>query len=66
MIGLGLGARVIPQNVPGRSTKVSEKLVLIPETIEEKQEEDGRGGSLRDDLDEGDRPLKDKELNAEG
>jgi uncharacterized Rmd1/YagE family protein len=47
--------------VPGRSTKVSEKLVLIPETIREKDEEDGRAGELPDDID--DRPLKDKELN---
>jgi hypothetical protein len=26
--------------VPGRSTKVSEKLVLIPETVEEKEDSD--------------------------
>jgi len=49
--------------VPGRSTKVSEKLVLIPETIEEKYEDDIRDGVLPDDMEEGDRPLKDKELN---
>jgi len=63
IIGSGLGSRVAPQNVPGRSTKVSEKLVLIPETIEEKYEDDLRDGALPDDVDEGDRPLKDKELN---
>ncbi|RQM05879.1 hypothetical protein DH86_00002194, partial [Scytalidium sp. 3C] len=32
-------ARVTPQNIPGRTTKVSEKLVLIPETLTEKDEE---------------------------
>lgn len=62
-IGPSLGSRVAPQNVPGRSTKVSEKLVLIPETIEEKYEDDIRDGVLPDDMEEGDRPLKDKELN---
>jgi uncharacterized Rmd1/YagE family protein len=62
-IGPGLGSRIAPQNVPGRSTKVSEKLVLIPETIEEKYEDDIRDGVLPDDMEEGDRPLKDKELN---
>jgi uncharacterized Rmd1/YagE family protein len=47
--------------VPGRSTKVSEKLVLIPETVQEKDD-------LEDDMeisesgDEG-RPLRDDELN---
>lgn len=56
-----MGSRIAPQNVPGRSTKVSEKLVLIPETIEEKD------GSDQEDLFDGvgdvDRPLKDKELD---
>lgn len=61
--GPGLGSRIAPQNVPGRSTKVSEKLVLIPETIEEKYEGDIRDGVLQDDMEEGDRPLKDTELN---
>ena len=59
----GLGSRIAPQNVPGRSTKVSEKLVLIPETIEENHEDDIRDGILPDDMEKGDRPLKDKELN---
>jgi uncharacterized Rmd1/YagE family protein len=63
IIGPGLGSRVAPQNVPGRSTKVSEKLVLIPETIEEKYEDDIRDGVLPDDMEDGDRPLKDEELN---
>jgi uncharacterized Rmd1/YagE family protein len=62
-IGSGLGSRVAPQNVPGRSTKVSEKLVLIPETIEEKYEDDLRDGVLPDGVEDGDRPLKDEELN---
>jgi len=61
--GQSLGLRVAPQNVPRRSTKVSEKLVLIPETIDEKLEDELRDGTLPDDVDEDDRPLKDKELN---
>jgi uncharacterized Rmd1/YagE family protein len=62
------GSRIGPQNIPGRSTKVSEKLVLIPETVEEKDAEIEEDGSTRfrplGDQDEyGDRPLKDDELD---
>ncbi|PQE20175.1 sporulation rmd8 protein [Rutstroemia sp. NJR-2017a BBW] len=32
--------RIAQQNVPGRSTKVSEKLVLLPETVDEKEDSD--------------------------
>jgi uncharacterized Rmd1/YagE family protein len=53
----GLGSRVAQQNVPGRSTKVSEKLVLIPETIREK---DDLG---LEDVDDDDRPLRDAEVD---
>ncbi|KAI0996120.1 hypothetical protein K3495_g12061 [Podosphaera aphanis] len=35
--------RIAPQNVPGRTTKVSEKLVLIPETEEERGTTDEEG-----------------------
>ncbi|ESZ91342.1 putative Sad1-interacting factor 3 [Sclerotinia borealis F-4128] len=35
-----ISARIAQQNVPGRSTKTSEKLVLIPETIDEKDDSD--------------------------
>ena len=64
---VSLGTRVAPQNVPGRSTKVSEKLVLIPETINEKEDSDEDsnefGGRLRyGDGEEG--PLKDAEMDV--
>lgn len=66
---LGLGSRIAPQNVPGRSTKVSEKLVLIPETVEEKDDDDlddadgifsRRYGNVSDGED---RPLRDEEID---
>ncbi|KAI9744495.1 MAG: hypothetical protein M1818_002024 [Claussenomyces sp. TS43310] len=65
----GLGSRIAPQNVPGRSTKVSEKLVLIPETVEEKDDldmEDAAAGFSRrfgDESADADRPLKDEEID---
>ena len=52
-------------NLPGRSTKVSEKLVLIPETVEEKEDSDIdelTGDRLRLDGEEG--PLKDSEMDV--
>jgi uncharacterized Rmd1/YagE family protein len=60
--GAGPGVRFAPQNVPGRSTKVSEKLVLIPETILEKEGSDEEDADLRDGMEGGERPLKDKEM----
>jgi uncharacterized Rmd1/YagE family protein len=62
-----LGTRVAPQNVPGRSTKVSEKLVLIPETINEKEDSDEDsnefGGRLRyGNSEKG--PLRDAEMDV--
>jgi uncharacterized Rmd1/YagE family protein len=60
-VGPGIGSRLTPQNVPGRSTKVSEKLVLIPETVQEKEDlDDGLG--IHESEDE-DRPLKDREVD---
>ncbi|KAK3337281.1 hypothetical protein B0T19DRAFT_67215 [Cercophora scortea] len=64
-------ARTGQQNVPSRTTKVSEKLVLIPETLEEKDEDDipsdddmaRRASILRDPEDDGG-PLKDEELDV--
>jgi len=38
---IGTGPRIAQQNVLGRTTKVSEKLVLIPETVNEKEDSDG-------------------------
>lgn len=60
----GLGSRIAQQNVPGRSTKVSEKLVLIPETIQEKDDLDvedavGRYGVPGEE----ERPLRDEEID---
>ncbi|KAK3695159.1 hypothetical protein B0T22DRAFT_497305 [Podospora appendiculata] len=64
-------ARTGQQNVPSRTTKVSEKLVLIPETLDEKDEDDipsdddmaRRASILRDPEDDGG-PLKDEELDV--
>lgn len=56
-----VGARVAPQNVPGRSTKVSEKLVLIPETVEEKNED---GDVEQIALEGGEGPLNDDEMDV--
>ncbi|KAK0118055.1 hypothetical protein ONS95_012364 [Cadophora gregata] len=62
----GVGTRIAQQNVPGRSTKVVEKLVLIPETENEKEESDDEssefGGKMRPDGEEG--PLKDAEMDV--
>jgi hypothetical protein len=61
-----IAARVAQQNVPGRSTKVTEKLVLIPDTVNEKEESDDEtdehGQRLSSDGDEG--PLKDAEMDV--
>jgi uncharacterized Rmd1/YagE family protein len=61
-----IAARVAQQNVPGRSTKVTEKLVLIPDTVNEKEESDDEtdehGQRLSLDGDEG--PLKDAEMDV--
>ncbi|CZT47069.1 probable sporulation protein RMD8 [Rhynchosporium secalis] len=62
----GVGTRIAQQNVPGRSTKVVEKLVLIPETEDEKEGSDEEpsefGGNVRLDGEEG--PLKDAEMDV--
>ncbi|KAF2128070.1 sporulation protein RMD8 [Dothidotthia symphoricarpi CBS 119687] len=50
-----LSGRIIPQHVPTRSSKLSEKLVLLPETAEEDEDEKGdfdedeHGGPPTDD-----------------
>ena len=65
--GPGIGARVAQHNVPGRSTKVSEKLVLIPETVNEKNDSDEDvnefGGHMRVGDGE-DAPLNDAEMDV--
>ncbi|RDL33223.1 DUF155-domain-containing protein [Venustampulla echinocandica] len=64
--GASIGARITQQSMPGRSTKVSEKLVLIPETVSEKDEvDDGPneyGMVLLQEGEEG--PLRDDELDT--
>jgi uncharacterized Rmd1/YagE family protein len=65
--GAGIGARVAQHNVPGRSTKVSEKLVLIPETVSEKDDSDEDISEMRGNLRTGDGeegPLKDAEMDV--
>lgn len=66
-------ARTGQQNMPSRTTKVSEKLVLIPETIEEKDAEDEapsdeelaeRLAMLRSVAEDENRPLRDEELDV--
>lgn len=58
-----IGTRIAQQTAPGRSTKVSEKLVLIPETINEKEDSDEEGGGYAGpDGIEG--PPKDSELDV--
>ncbi|TGO16993.1 hypothetical protein BPAE_0457g00030 [Botrytis paeoniae] len=59
-----ISARIAQQNVPGRSTKISEKLVLIPDTVDEKDDSEteeilGAGNQQR--LDGGGGPPTDAE-----
>lgn len=62
-------ARTGQQNVPSRTTKISEKLVLLPEAPEARDEEGesedelARRASVLQDEDEN-RPLKDEELDV--
>lgn len=59
--------RIAQNNVPGRSTKVSEKLVLIPETVDEKDdtdEEEGGSGFGKARADDEEVPLKDAERDV--
>ena len=65
--GPGVGVRGAQHNLPGRSTKVSEKLVLIPETVSEKDDSDGDVNEISRNLrsgDGGDGPLKDAEMDV--
>lgn len=51
-----LSGRLIPQHMPTRSSKLSEKLVLLPETVAEGEDEKGDFG------DDDEAPPKDEEL----
>ncbi|KAL1879345.1 hypothetical protein VTK73DRAFT_7182 [Phialemonium thermophilum] len=66
-------ARTGQQNVPSRTTKVSEKLVLLPETVEDKGAEDEipsddeaalQAAILKGTDEDETRPLKDEELDV--
>ena len=62
--GVPRANRQSTQNVPGRSSKVSEKLVLIPDTLQ--KEEDSDEEAIEDEnasLEGGERPLSDAELD---
>lgn len=59
-----ISARIAQQNVPGRSTKISEKLVLIPDTVDEKDDsetEENLGAGNQQRLDGGGGPPTDAE-----
>ncbi|KAI1371802.1 DUF155-domain-containing protein [Hypoxylon crocopeplum] len=57
-----LASRTGQQNMPSRTTRISEKLVLLPETVDETEEPDEEAESvLREDES---RPLKDEELDV--
>ena len=63
----GLTSRVAQVKAPGRSTKVSEKLVLIPETVSEKDDTDSEVEEISEgEGSKGDepRPLKDAEWDV--
>ncbi|KAI9682229.1 MAG: hypothetical protein M1817_000283 [Caeruleum heppii] len=54
-----LMGRLAPQHMPARTTKLSEKLVLIPETAEEKEEEEDEEEDF--DIDNDNAPTRDDE-----
>ncbi|RYO82519.1 hypothetical protein DL766_001513 [Monosporascus sp. MC13-8B] len=57
-----LTSRTGQQNMPSRTTRISEKLVLLPETVE--QEDDGEAEAVIRETENQDRPLKDEELDV--
>ncbi|KAI9761318.1 MAG: hypothetical protein M4579_001108 [Chaenotheca gracillima] len=56
-----LFSRLAPQHMPSRTTKLSEKLVLLPETLQEEDEEDEDGEALDFGEDNEAAPLRDRE-----
>lgn len=54
-----LSGRLIPQHIPARSSKVSEKLVLLPDTENDAEDTDEKSGWGDDELEA---PPKDEEL----
>lgn len=57
-----LTSRTGQQNMPSRTTRISEKLVLLPETTEEEDDEEAEA-LIRENESQG-RPLKDEELDV--
>ncbi|KAG9233161.1 hypothetical protein BJ875DRAFT_464844 [Amylocarpus encephaloides] len=58
-------SRITQQSMPGRTTKVSEKLVLIPETVSEKDESEDDISDLEDTARvDGVGPLRDVEIDV--
>ncbi|KAI0895481.1 DUF155-domain-containing protein [Annulohypoxylon nitens] len=56
-----LASRTGQQNMPSRTTRISEKLVLLPETTDEADEDEEAESLLREDET---KPLKDEELDV--
>ncbi|KAI0839182.1 DUF155-domain-containing protein [Hypoxylon sp. FL0890] len=56
-----LASRTGQQNMPSRTTRISEKLVLLPETVDETEGGEEEAESIREDET---RPLKDEELDV--
>lgn len=63
---LTASAKTGQQIVPSRTTKVSEKLVLLPETVDEGGDDDDAAGVVLSSaaVGEEDRPLRDEELDV--
>ena len=57
-----LTSRTGQQNMPSRTTRISEKLVLLPETTEEQEDEEAE--AVIRETENQDRPLKDEELDV--
>ncbi|CAJ2500426.1 Uu.00g032790.m01.CDS01 [Anthostomella pinea] len=55
-----LASRTGQHNMPSRTTRISEKLVLLPETVDEIEDEETEGIIREDES----RPLKDEELDV--
>ncbi|KAI5865838.1 DUF155-domain-containing protein [Durotheca rogersii] len=57
-----LASRTGQQNMPSRTTRISEKLVLLPETVDGTEATDEDGGSFP--VEDETRPLRDEELDV--
>ncbi|KAI0976537.1 hypothetical protein F4678DRAFT_116413 [Xylaria arbuscula] len=59
-----LASRTGQQNMPSRTTRISEKLVLLPETPDEPENDDDDGDGERIQVEDEGRPLKDEERDV--